>query len=75
LTAIGKPYPSAIAGKWWEAKMTMRSPAADWQQPDVLWRMHKDRSFLENVAEQLLEVARISEPIVDRLVQRKIKSR
>ena len=51
--------------------MTMTVPAADWRDPDVLWQMHKDFKFLESVAEQLLELAKISEPIVDRLVRRK----
>jgi hypothetical protein len=32
--------------------------------------MHKDDSFLDDVADQLLELERISEPIVDGLVQK-----
>jgi hypothetical protein len=47
----------------------MRSPAADWHDPKVLWQAHTDHKFLEDVAEQLLGVAEISEPIVDPLVE------
>jgi hypothetical protein len=32
--------------------------------------MHKDSKFLDDVAEQLLELAKISEPIVDKLVRK-----
>jgi hypothetical protein len=56
----------------WEVKIQMLSPAADWRKPEVLWRMHTDNSFLHEVAEQLLEVAKISEPIIDRLVKKQI---
>jgi hypothetical protein len=55
---------------WWEARIPMDSPAADWRRPDILWRMHTDEQFLEDVAEQILEVAKVSEPIVDKLVQK-----
>ena len=48
----------------------MQSPAANWRKPEVLWQMHTDTKFLEDVAEQLLGVAEISEPIVDRFVDR-----
>jgi hypothetical protein len=48
----------------------MQSPAADWHDPKVLWRVHTDNKFLEDVAEQLLGMAEISEPIVDRFVDR-----
>jgi len=68
LTAVSKRYPTASARKWWEAAVYMQSPAADWQKPKVLWQMHTDPRFLEDVAEQLLEVAKISEPFVDKLV-------
>lgn len=71
LSAIATLHPSARTHSWWEARMTMRSPAADWRKPEVLWQMHKDSKFLDDVAEQLLEVAKISEPIVDRLVRKK----
>ena len=71
LIAVKKINPDASAGGWWEARMTMHSPAADWRKPEILWRMHTDGKFLNDVAKQLLEVAEISEPIIDRLVLRK----
>ena len=71
LQAVRNLHPSARTQAWWEARMTMHSPASDWRTPDVLWRMRKDATFLEEVALQLLEVARVSEPIVDQLVQKK----
>jgi hypothetical protein len=49
----------------------MQSPAADWRKPEVLWRIHKDKSFLDDVAEQLLGVAEVSESIIDRLARKK----
>src|SRR5882672_9555917 len=67
LAAVQKHYPSAHSGKWWEAVVHMHSPAADWTTPEALWKMHTDKEFLVNVAEQLLTVARVSEPIVNRL--------
>jgi len=68
LTAVSKLHPSARAKKWWEAAVTLQSPAAHWQEPKVLWQMHTDPKFLEDVADQLLGVAEISERIVDRFV-------
>jgi hypothetical protein len=70
LAAVKKHYPNASSRKWWEAEIAWQSPAADWQQPEVLWRMHTDDKFLEEVAEQLLNVARIAETPVDRFVER-----
>jgi hypothetical protein len=68
--AVKEVHPSASTHAWWEARMTMRSPASDWRKPEVLWQMHKDSKFLDDVAEQLLELAKISEPIVDKLVRK-----
>lgn len=79
----GKPYcgelveklkeidPSARTNNCWEGVTAMRSPAADWRSPEVLWRMHTDKKFLEDVARQLLEVAKASELILDRLARQK----
>jgi hypothetical protein len=71
LDAVKKHYPSAHQQSWWEARVRMQSPAPDWRVPDVLWRMHTDKEFLDDVAEQLLDVAKIAQPIVDRLVRKK----
>jgi hypothetical protein len=71
LTAIKRLHPSARAKAWWEARITMRSPATDWRSPDVLWRMHTEDTFVDNVAAQLLEVAKISVPFIDRLARKK----
>lgn len=72
IAAVRKYFPSASERTWWEARIPMSSPAADWRGPEVLWRMyHKDPKFLDDVAEQLLKVARICEPIVDELARRK----
>jgi hypothetical protein len=44
----------------------------DWGKPEVLWRMRDEKDeFLNEVAEQLLNVARISAPFVDQLAQKK----
>ncbi|MEI8195939.1 MAG: hypothetical protein WCI73_08535 [Phycisphaerae bacterium] len=71
LTAIQKIHPSARSRTWWEAVVTLRSPAPDWSKPEVLWQMHTDAAFLNDVAEQLLAVAKASESIVDRLVKKR----
>jgi hypothetical protein len=39
-------------------------------KPDVLWRMNKERKFLDDVAGQLPQLAKISEPIIDGLVRK-----
>jgi len=70
LTAVRERHPSAFDRTWWEAKVFMQSPATDWGKPEVLWQMHTDPKFLEDVAAQLLGVAEISEPIVNRFVDR-----
>jgi hypothetical protein len=49
----------------------MQSPAADWHEPSVLWQMHKDPRFCDDVAGHLLAVAKISAPFVDQLVAKK----
>lgn len=71
LQTIKELHPSARTQTWWEARMSMHSPAADWRTPDVLWRMHTDDKFLNEVAEQLLEVAKASEKIIDGLIRKK----
>jgi len=68
LAAVKKVAPTAIAAVWWEAKIMMHSPAPDWRKSEVLWRLHTDGKFLEDVAKQLLDVAEVSGPIIDRLV-------
>jgi hypothetical protein len=70
LDAVREVQPSAGIDSWWAVRITLSVPAPDWRKPEVLWQMHKDGKFLESVAEQLLEVATISEPIVDRLVRK-----
>jgi len=71
LEAVRTVQPSARPDPYWEARVTMSAPAADWRKMEVLWQMHKDNKFLVSVAEQLLEVAKISERIVDRLERQK----
>jgi hypothetical protein len=72
LTAVGEHYPSARDHSWWEAYVIMPPPAADWRKPEVLWRMRDENGeFLDEVVEQLLEVAKISAPFVDQLAAKK----
>lgn len=72
LKAVQKLHPSAKSDNEWEARVIMRSPEPDWRKPEVLWRMKTDKSFLEEVAEQLLAVAKVSEPLIDKLMRRKV---
>ena len=71
LSSVRIIYPSARPRTYWEAEIEMHSPARDWQKPEALWLMHKDNTFLEEVADQLLRLARNSTPILDRLSRRK----
>lgn len=68
LNAVNKIHPKATVNDWWEARMNMQTPAPDWRKPEVLWRMHTDATFLNEVARQLVEVANITEPIIDRFI-------
>lgn len=69
--AVQQIHPSAKQMLWWEARVVMHWPESDWRQPEVLWQIHKRPKFLEDVAAQLLEMAIISEPIIDRLTRKK----
>lgn len=75
LAAVKKHAPSARSRWWWEAVVDLQSPASDWTNPEVLWQMHTDEEFLKDVAEQLLTVAEISAPIIDRLVKKRQKGK
>lgn len=75
LTAVRKIHPSAQSEPWWEAYAIMHSPAPDWRKPEVLYRIHKDPAFLTDVADQLLEIAEVSAPIIASLARKHAKSR
>lgn len=70
LDAVRAVHPSAKPCSWWEAKTIMRSPATDWGKPETLWRLHSDKKFLDEVAEQILQMAAVVAPIIDRVVHR-----
>ena len=69
LSAVQKAHPSAISREYYEAVVTLRSPESDWRQPEVLWRIHTERDFLEDVAVQLLEVAELTRKLVTSTVK------
>ncbi len=71
LAAIKKVHPSARATNWWEAWADLTIENGDWSKPNVLWRMHTDSKFLEEVAAELLEVAKIAAPILDRFIKKR----
>jgi len=71
LTAIKEHYTSAGSTKWWEAWVSVQSLPDDWTKWEVLWRMRDENDeFLNEVAAQLLNVAQISDKIVDRLARK-----
>lgn len=70
LDAVRSRHPSAKSSSWWEANITMRSPATDWGKPETLWQLHKDQKFLDKVEEQLLQVAIVAAPSIDRAVKK-----
>jgi hypothetical protein len=68
MTIVREVHSRAESNAWWEVRIRMDSPVENWRQPEVLWRMHTDKEFLDDVAEQLLDLAKISEPTIDKLV-------
>ena len=71
LEAVQEVYPSARMNSSWEARITMRAPAADWRNFDVLMADDdKILKFLDSVAEQLLELKTISAPFLERLLRK-----
>jgi hypothetical protein len=71
LNAVRQLHPSVRADSWWGARIVMTSPASDWRKPEVLWKMHKDPAFLESVAEQLVDLAKVSEKVIARIERKK----
>lgn len=69
MEAVRKVHSNAKTNPWWDARIVMKNPATDWRSADVLWQIKTDDGFLDNVAGQLLELATISEPIVNKLVR------
>lgn len=47
--------------------------SADWRKPEALWRMHKDPAFLTDVADQLMEILEVSEPVIDKLTRKQTR--
>jgi hypothetical protein len=68
LAAMKKSFPWARARTWWEAEVVMHTPEPDWRDARVLWRIHSDTTFLREVAEQLLQVATVSEKPIRALI-------
>ncbi len=68
LESIKQRLPSARSKAWWEALIKLQEPAPDWHTAEVLWQMHTQDDFLQKVAAQLLELAKLSEKFLDSLV-------
>jgi hypothetical protein len=71
LDIVRKFYPSARPSKWWEARTIMRSPNPDWRNPEALWRIHSDKTVLDDIAKQFLDVAKSTEHMIDKLARQK----
>lgn len=70
ISTVQKEFAEAETHEWWEARIRMESPAANWRKPANLWSMYTDNAFLDGVVKQLCELAQISNPIVDRMVRK-----
>jgi hypothetical protein len=70
LKALTAFHPKPESNSWWEARVKMLPPFADWSGAEVLWKMHKDKTFLNEVSAQLLLLTEITEPIIDGLVRK-----
>ena len=68
--AVSSIQSSAKKNPWWEASVRMNHPDTDWSKPEVLWQMHTDKYFLDEVSSKLLEVAKGSEQIIDKLARK-----
>lgn len=75
LAAVKQAFPSARDQSWWEALIPCRDPGPDWTTPEVIGRMAGDPEFADEVAGNLLELARLAEPILDAAVERLISAR
>ena len=71
LTQVKKAHPSAKARIYYEAEVRLRSPESDWRPVDVLWQIHRDPLFLADVAGQMLEIATLTERIIDSVVAKR----
>lgn len=60
--------------KWYEAEVTLRSPATDWRTPEALWRIHTDDRFLDEVEGLFLGWVKATEVLVDSAINRLQKS-
>lgn len=69
LQEVVKLHPSAKSDQWWEARVRYRNPS-DWTTPEVLWQMHNEEKFLHAVADNLISVANISIPTINKLVRK-----
>jgi len=71
LEAVSKRFPLAKERRpWWEALIPMQSPSADWRQIHVLWQLKSDAKVCSDVTDQLLDLAEVSAPILDRIVRK-----
>jgi hypothetical protein len=72
LAAINKLHPRDRCRDrvWFEAEVTLRSPAADWRKPEVLWRIHSDAQFLAEVEALFLGWVKSAERLVDAAASR-----
>jgi len=72
LEAVKVRFPTAHERRpWWEAEILVHSPASDWRMPDALWQIKTDDRIHLELAEQLLDLARISEPYLRKMVRNK----
>jgi hypothetical protein len=69
VTAFAERSLTIRQNDWWEAKVYMKRSDDDWSTPEVLWQMYADKGFLKKIADQLLDMAKISQPILDRWVR------
>jgi hypothetical protein len=73
--AVRKKLPDATSRKYYEAEIRLTSPAKDWRKPGVLWRMHSDATFRQEVKALLLEVVELGEKRIDALVKNPLKAK
>ena len=69
LAAVKEDFPRATSRDYFEAEISMTSPAADWRTPKTLWRIHSDEAFRAEVEALLLQIVTLTEEHIDALVK------
>ena len=69
LAAVKEDFPRATSRDYFEAEISMTSPAPEWRTPKALWQIHSDEAFRAEVEALLLQIVTLTEEHIDALVK------